>query len=67
MSLDDSTRISPAPTHAELASRTNTTRESVTRELNHLRTIGLVDADRSHLTIQDIETLNRMVHEMVDR
>ena len=67
MSLDDSSRISPAPTHAELASRTNTTRESVTRELNHLKKIGLVDADRSHLTIQDVEALNRMVHEVVDR
>ena len=65
--LDGLARISPVPTHAELASRTNTTRESVTRELNYLKNIGLIDADRSQLTILDTETLNRMVQEVVDQ
>ncbi len=65
--LDGLARISPVPTHAELASRTNTTRESVTRELNYLKNIGLIDADRSQLTILDTESLNRMVQEVVDQ
>ena len=62
----DLLRVSPAPTHAELASRTNTPRESVTRALNHLKKIGLLEADRHHLVIHDIDTLSRIVHEVID-
>ena len=62
----DLLKVSPAPTHADLASRTNTTRESVTRELSHLKKIGLLEADRHHLVIHDIDTLSRIVHEVID-
>jgi len=62
----DLLKVSPAPTHADLASRTNTTRESVTRELSHLKKIGLLEADRHHLVIHDIDALSRIVHEVVD-
>lgn len=36
-------RLDPAPTHAEIASRISTHREAVTRELNRLSRIGLVE------------------------
>ncbi|MEK9784882.1 MAG: Crp/Fnr family transcriptional regulator, partial [Gammaproteobacteria bacterium] len=42
--------IVPAPTHADLASRTNSTRESVTRTLNRLKKKGIIDASRQAIT-----------------
>ena len=40
---NDKIVISPAPTHAELASRVSTHREAVTRELNQLADLGIVE------------------------
>jgi len=54
---DNSAQIMPAPTHADLASRTNTTRESVTRALNRLKKDGLIDTNRQCLTVHNINTL----------
>ncbi len=54
---DNSAQIMPAPTHADLASRTNTTRESVTRALNRLKKDGLIDTSRQCLTVHNINTL----------
>ena len=39
---DNTSVISPAPTHADIASRVSTHREAVTRELNELARAGLV-------------------------
>ena len=41
----------------DLASRTNTTRESVTRALNRLKKDGLIDTSRQSLTVHDINAL----------
>jgi CRP-like cAMP-binding protein len=57
-------RISPAPTHADIASRISTHREAVTRELNDLTKIGLVNRDGRTLIIADVAELERLVHDV---
>jgi CRP-like cAMP-binding protein len=57
-------RISPAPTHADIAARISTHREAVTRELNDLTKSGLVQRDGRTLIISDIAELERLVHEV---
>ena len=39
-------RVAPAPTHSEIASRVATHREAVTRELNRLARLGLIERDK---------------------
>ena len=56
--------ISPAPTHAELASRISTHREAVTRELNALAQAGVIEQRRAVWAIKDFDELQRMVHEV---
>jgi CRP/FNR family cyclic AMP-dependent transcriptional regulator len=56
-------RIVPAPTHVEIASRISTHREAVTRELNRLSRIGLIERQGSGLLVKDVERLTDMVHE----
>ena len=57
-------RLSPAPTHADIASRISTHREAVTRELNDLTKSGLLVRDGRTLIITDMAELERLVHEM---
>jgi len=57
-------RISPAPTHADIASRISTHREAVTRELNDLTKSGLISRDGRTLIISDMAELERLVHEV---
>lgn len=56
--------ISPAPTHAEIASRTSTHREAVTRELNRLAKIGIIEQRSRVLWIKDFDRLNELVHDV---
>jgi CRP/FNR family cyclic AMP-dependent transcriptional regulator len=60
------TLISPAPTHAEIASRISTHREAVTRELNELVRTGLVERCSGGLIIRDIERLARLVEDVAE-
>lgn len=60
---DQSARIEPAPTHADIASRISTHREAVTRELNRLSKIGIIQRDGNALQIKDVGRLAMMVHE----
>ena len=55
--------IVPAPTHAELASRTSTHREAVTRELNRLAKIGILEQRKRELWITDVERLAALVND----
>ncbi len=55
--------IAPAPTHAEIASRTSTHREAVTRELNRLAKIGILEQRNRELWIADIDRLAAHVHD----
>jgi CRP/FNR family transcriptional regulator, cyclic AMP receptor protein len=56
--------LSPAPTHAEIASRISTHREAVTRELAWLEERGLVAKQGRALKITDLESLRDLVEEM---
>ena len=63
---DDGTAcLSPAPTHAEIASRISSHREAVTRELNRLDHDGVIRRNGSSWVIQDISLLSRMVHDVM--
>jgi CRP/FNR family cyclic AMP-dependent transcriptional regulator len=55
-------RIAPAPTHGEIASRVATHREAVTRELNRLARLGLIERAGGALVVKDVEHLTEMVH-----
>jgi CRP/FNR family cyclic AMP-dependent transcriptional regulator len=57
--------IVPAPTHAEIASRTSTHREAVTRELNRLSKFGIVEQKNRVLLVKDIDRLNALVHDAI--
>ena len=60
----NSARISPAPTHAELASRVATHREAVTRELRSLTKLGVIEKRGRDLVILDIDRLAGMVEDL---
>ena len=63
--LDGGTaRISPSPTHADIASRISTHREAVTREYHNLSEAGLVEQRRGELVINDVQRLETMVLEV---
>jgi CRP-like cAMP-binding protein len=56
--------ISPAPTHADIASHIGTHREAVTRELVNLKTAGLVSRQKGSLIVNDVGQLSRIVHDV---
>jgi len=56
-------QIVPAPTHVEIASRVSTHREAVTRELNRLSRIGIIESKRGALLVKDVDRLAEMVHQ----
>jgi len=58
-----SARIVPAPTHVEIANRISTHREAVTRELNRLSRIGIIERQGGALLVKDVDRLATMVHE----
>jgi CRP/FNR family transcriptional regulator, cyclic AMP receptor protein len=60
------TKLTPAPTHLEIASRISTHREAVSRELSRLARLGLIERQGPALVIKDMKRLARMVHEAVD-
>ena len=62
---DGSALISPAPTHAEIASRVSTHREAVTREMGALVRTGLLEKHGHKLLVRDVGRLEKMVHEVL--
>ncbi len=58
-------KIDPAPTHAEIASRISTHREAVTREINRLSKLGVVERRGSSLIVKNVERLQDMVEDAV--
>lgn len=58
--------IAPAPTHAEIASRVNTHREAVTREISRLAKAGLVHKSPGTLIVRDIAALKGLAEEVSD-
>ena len=61
--VDGAGRISPPPTHAEIASRISTHREAVTRELKQLENQALLERTRGAFVIKDLIELERMVED----
>ncbi len=61
----NSAQISPAPTHADIASRVSTHREAVTREFKDLGRAGLIERQSGALVIRDVAALARMVEEIL--
>jgi len=57
-------RIAPAPTHHDIASRVSTHREAVTRELNRLSRMGIIERQGRALHVKDIDRLAAMVHDV---
>jgi CRP/FNR family cyclic AMP-dependent transcriptional regulator len=55
--------LSPAPTHAEIASRISTHREAVTREFAWLDAQGLVVKEGRALKIPSLAKLRQLVEE----
>jgi CRP/FNR family transcriptional regulator, cyclic AMP receptor protein len=53
--------LSPAPTHAEIASRVSTHREAVTRELRWLEEQGVIVKRGRTLRIADLDKLRRLL------
>jgi CRP-like cAMP-binding protein len=59
-----SARINAAPTHSEIASRISTHREAVTRELNRLARLGIIERRGGALVVHDVPRLAAMVQEV---
>lgn len=57
-------KITPIPTHSDIASRASTTRETVARVLNDLARHGVVERQKSVLVIHDVAQLSDMVEEV---
>ena len=57
--------FTPAPRHADIASRVSTHREAVTREMNVLARAGIIRQERDALHILDLPRLAEMVHEVL--
>ncbi len=58
--------ISPAPTHYEIATRTSTHREAVSRELSQLAQQGILEVGRRTIIVRDLKRLRDMVDEFRD-
>ena len=58
---EDQVSIPNFPTHKEIASRVNTHREAVTRELNELSRSGIIKQDKRVLTVLDLSKLAELL------
>lgn len=67
MTGENTAAVSPAPTHADIASRVSTHREAVTREYNDLSSAGVIGRERGQLLIHDVARLETMVREVAGK
>jgi CRP-like cAMP-binding protein len=58
--------IKDAPTHEDLATRIGSQRETVSREMAELGTLGIIEQDRRTLTIKNLSALRRLVDDALD-
>jgi CRP-like cAMP-binding protein len=63
MASDDTVTIRDFPTHREIANRVNTHREAVTRELNELSRLGLIEQNQRVLTVTAVSHLSELLAE----
>ncbi|MGI9523968.1 MAG: Crp/Fnr family transcriptional regulator [Hyphomicrobiaceae bacterium] len=57
----NSARISPSPTHVEIAARISTHREAVTRQFSQLSKDGIIAREGRELIVLDVARLEKMV------
>lgn len=62
--FDNTARLDPAPSHAEIASTISTSREEVSRELSAMAKQGIVRRSGRTLLIQDVQRLEKIVAEV---
>lgn len=65
MSSEDTAAIHNFPTHKEIANRVNTHREAVTRELNELSRMGLIEQDHRVLAVTTVSGLTELLPEYI--
>ena len=65
MSGEDAAVIRNFPTHKEIANRVNTHREAVTRELNELTRMGLIEQDKRVLAVTTVSGLIELLPEYI--
>jgi CRP/FNR family cyclic AMP-dependent transcriptional regulator len=65
MSGEDTAAIRSFPTHKEIANRVNTHREAVTRELNELSRMGLIEQHQRVLTVTAVSDLAELLVENI--
>jgi CRP/FNR family cyclic AMP-dependent transcriptional regulator len=65
MSNEDTADITNFPTHQEIANRVNTHREAVTRELNELTRMDLIEQHRRVLTVKTVAGLTELLAEYI--
>ena len=65
MSNEDSAVIHDFPTHKEIANRVNTHREAVTRELNELSRLGIIEQSSRVMTVTTVSGLTELLPEYV--
>jgi CRP-like cAMP-binding protein len=65
MATADSATIRNFPTHKEIANRVNTHREAVTKELNELTRMGLIEQQRRVLTVPEVSGLIALLPEYI--
>ncbi len=58
--------ISPAPTHAEIASRVNAHRVAVTKEISRLARAGLIERSPRKFIVRDFAALRKMAEEVLE-
>jgi TolB-like protein/class 3 adenylate cyclase/Tfp pilus assembly protein PilF len=61
---ENRSRLDPAPTHNDIASRVGTSREQVTRELSRLVREGLLERAGRSLVLRDVAALERLAGEL---
>jgi len=61
---EDTAAIHDIPTHKEIASLVNTHREAVTRELNELSRMNLIEQDHRVLLVTSIERMEKLLNEI---
>ena len=54
-------QITSPPTHFDIANRISTNRESVTRELNHMDAVGVIQRIGTHEMVCDLEKLRQLL------
>jgi CRP-like cAMP-binding protein len=62
----DTAIVKDAPTHEDLATRIGSQRETVSREMAELATMGIIEQERRILTIKNVSALRRLVDEALD-